>query len=140
MRQQGGDASLLRRLNSAAILRVLRESEVATLSELARAARVSRPTAEVAVEGLLAEGWAEECGEEQGDRQRGRPARRFRFRAAAGHVVGVGVGASRLRAMVTDLNGAVVAARHVPGHPRRPPATGWTPSRSWSARWWPRRG
>ncbi|WP_344479607.1 ROK family protein [Nonomuraea monospora] len=122
MRQQGGDASLLRRLNSAAVLRILRESEVATLSELARAARVSRPTAEVIVEDLLAEGWAEECGEEQGDRQRGRPARRFRFRAAAGHVVGVGVGASRLRAMVTDLNGVVVAAHRVPHHPSTPAA------------------
>ncbi|MEV0823929.1 ROK family protein [Nonomuraea rubra] len=128
MRQRSGDVSLLRRLNSAAILRGLRESGVATLSELARAARVSRPTAEVVMEDLLAEGWAEECGEdqgggqggEQGDRRRGRPARRFRFRAAAGHVVGVGVGASRLRAMVTDLDGAVVAARHVPGHPSTP--------------------
>ncbi|MGR6914083.1 ROK family protein [[Actinomadura] parvosata] len=120
MRQQSGDASLLRRLNSAAILRVLREGGVATLSELARAARVSRPTAEVIVEGLLAEGWAEECGEEEGDRRRGRPARRFRFRAAAGHVAGVGVGASWLRAMVTDLDGTVVAERRVPHHPSMP--------------------
>ncbi|UBU12769.1 ROK family protein [Nonomuraea gerenzanensis] len=120
MRQQSGDASLLRRLNSAAILRVLRESEVATLSELARAARVSRPTAEVIVEDLLAEGWAEECAEGQDDRRRGRPARRFRFRAGAGHVVGVGVGGSRLRAMVTDLNGAVVAARRASHHPSMP--------------------
>ncbi|GAA3571268.1 ROK family transcriptional regulator [Nonomuraea rosea] len=116
MRQQSGDASLLRRLNSAAILRILRESGMATLSELARAARVSRPTAEVIVEDLLADGWAEECEEEQGDRQRGRPARRFRFRAASGHVIGVGIGASRLRAMVADLNGAIVATHRVPNH------------------------
>ncbi|WP_113701426.1 ROK family transcriptional regulator [Nonomuraea lactucae] len=116
MRQQSGDASLLRRLNSAAILRILREADVVTLSELARAARVSRPTAEVIVEDLLAEGWAEECGEEPGDRQRGRPAKRFRFRAAAGHVAGVGIGGSSLRAMVADLNGTIVAGRRVPAH------------------------
>ncbi|WP_049559914.1 ROK family transcriptional regulator [Nonomuraea sp. SBT364] len=116
MRQQSGDASLLRRLNSAAILRILREHEVATLSELARAARVSRPTAEVIVEDLIAEGWAEECAEEQGDRQRGRPAKRFRFRASSGHVVGVGVGGSTLRAMVCDLGGTIVAAHHVPNY------------------------
>ncbi|MBB6345330.1 putative NBD/HSP70 family sugar kinase [Nonomuraea muscovyensis] len=120
MRQQSGDASLLRRLNSAAVLRILREAGVATLSELARAARVSRPTAEVIVEDLLAEGWAEECGEDPGDRQRGRPAKRFRFRASAGHVVGVGIGASNLRAMVADLNGTIVAAHRVPAHAETP--------------------
>ncbi|NUW37406.1 ROK family transcriptional regulator [Nonomuraea sp. SMC257] len=116
MREQSGDASLLRKLNSAAVLRILREAGVATLSELARAARVSRPTAEVIVEDLIAEGWAEECGEEQGDRQRGRPARRFRFRASAGHVAGVGIGASHVRAMVADLNGEVVASHKAPTH------------------------
>lgn len=73
MRQQSGDASLLRRLNSAAILRILRASEDVTLTELAKAAKVSRPTAEAIVEELLAEGWAEEGDDEQGDRQRGRP-------------------------------------------------------------------
>ncbi|MFG1707517.1 ROK family protein [Nonomuraea sp. M3C6] len=121
MRQQlSGDASVLRRLNSAAILRLLREAGVATLSELASGARVSRPTAEAIVEHLLAEGWAEECGEEPGDRQRGRPARRFGFRAASGHVMGVGIGASRLRAMVADLNGTIVADRRAPGDPDMP--------------------
>ncbi|NRQ36473.1 ROK family protein [Nonomuraea sp. NN258] len=134
MRQQSGDASLLRKLNSAAVLRVLRACGVATLSELARAARVSRPTAEVIMDELLAAGWAEEHlddqgdgpgdrqGERQGDRRRGRPARRFRFRAAAGHVVGVGVGVSKLRAMVADLNGGVVAAHMVPNYPAMPAA------------------
>ncbi|GAA2400259.1 ROK family transcriptional regulator [Nonomuraea africana] len=111
MRQVSGDASLLRRLNSAAILRIMRASEDATLTELARAARVSRPTAEGVVEDLLAEGWAEECAEEQGDRQRGRPARRFRFRASAAHVVGVSIGHSGVRATVSDLNGGLVSVR-----------------------------
>lgn len=116
MRQQSGDASLLRKLNSAAILRVLREADVATLSELARAARVSRPTAEVIVDDLVAEGWAEECEEEAGDRQRGRPAKRFRFRASAAHVLGLGIGGSSLRAMVADLNGTVTVTATAPNH------------------------
>ncbi|NUP61567.1 MAG: ROK family transcriptional regulator [Nonomuraea sp.] len=116
MRQQSGDASLLRKLNSAAILRVLRDADVATLSELARAARVSRPTAEVIVDDLVAEGWAEECEDESGDRQRGRPAKRFRFRASAGHVLGIGIGGSSLRAMVADLDGAVAVTCHAPAN------------------------
>ncbi|MER6579053.1 ROK family protein [Nonomuraea sp. NPDC001023] len=122
MRQQSGDASLLRKLNSAAILRVLREADVATLSELARSARVSRPTAEVIVDDLVAEGWAEECEEEAGDRQRGRPAKRFRFRASAGHVLGVGIGGSSLRAMLADLNGTITVTRRAPNHRDMPAA------------------
>ncbi|MEV4184541.1 hypothetical protein AB0J28_24260 [Streptosporangium canum] len=39
MGQEGGDASLLRRLNPAAILRIPRDEEVVILTELARAAR-----------------------------------------------------------------------------------------------------
>lgn len=122
MTRRSGDASLLRRLNSAAILRVLRESGPSTVSELAGAARVSRPTAEVIVDELVAGGWAEECGDEPADRRRGRPARRFRFRAAAGHVAGVGVGSSWLRAMVSDLDGTVVAAHRVRHHASMPAA------------------
>ncbi|WP_084964515.1 ROK family transcriptional regulator [Thermoactinospora rubra] len=111
MRQQSGDASLLRRLNTAAILRILRSAGVATLTELAQAARVSRPTVEAIIDELLAEGWAEECGEEPGERQRGRPAKRYRFRASAGHVLGVSIGAYRLHAMAADLGGQIVLSR-----------------------------
>ncbi|GAA4093448.1 ROK family transcriptional regulator [Nonomuraea soli] len=120
MRQQSGDASLLRRLNTAAILRHLRGAESATFAELAKAARVSRPTAEAVVEELLAEGWAEECGEDSAERQRGRPAKRFRFRASAGHVVGVSIGAYRLFAMVADLGGRVVATHRMAVYPEMP--------------------
>ncbi|MEU7891955.1 ROK family protein [Nonomuraea sp. NPDC049152] len=117
MRQQSGDASFLRRLNTAAILRALRAAQVATVTELARAALVSRPTAETVVEDLLAEGWAEECGEEPGERQRGRPAKRFRFRASAGHVVGLSIGGYRLHAMGADLSGQILLSRKTRVHP-----------------------
>ena len=39
----------------------------------------------------------------------GRPAKRFRFRASAGHVVGVSVGAYRLHAMVAATAGTTGA-------------------------------
>ncbi|MEV4008482.1 Lrp/AsnC family transcriptional regulator, partial [Actinomadura sp. NPDC049753] len=42
----GGDPSVLRRLNSAATLRALRDGGEATLSELARRVGLSRPTTE----------------------------------------------------------------------------------------------
>ncbi|MEU7983604.1 ROK family transcriptional regulator [Streptosporangium canum] len=113
MHQQSGDASLLRRLNSAAILGILRNTDVATLAELARAARVSRPTVEAIVEELLVEGWVEEYTEEYGGGRRGRPAKRFRFRTSARKVVGLSVGAYRLHAMTADLGGTIIATRRV---------------------------
>ncbi|MEV5972306.1 ROK family transcriptional regulator [Streptomyces sp. NPDC051921] len=106
MNHHGGDASLLRRLNSAAVLRVLRHREAATLTELAQLVQVSRPTVETIMEELLEQGWAEECGQERG--LRGRPAKRYRFRASAGRVLGLSVGAYRLQAVGADLSGQVV--------------------------------
>ncbi|MFD3947520.1 ROK family protein [Streptomyces sp. NPDC058579] len=110
MNQHGGDASLLRRLNSAAVLRVLRHSmKAATLTELAQQVQVSRPTVETIMDELLEQGWAEECGQERG--QRGRPAKLYRFRASAGSVLGVSVGAYRLQAVGVDLGGRVTQSR-----------------------------
>lgn len=111
MQRESGDGSFLRRLNHVAILRGLHETETesATLAELARAARISRATAEGIMEILLRDGWAEEFTAGPSEGQRGRPARRFAFRAAAGHVAGVSIGASRLIGMVADLNGQIVA-------------------------------
>ncbi|MFG2825833.1 ROK family protein [Kitasatospora sp. NPDC048365] len=107
MRQASGDGSFLRRLNQVAVLRALRGTESATLAELAKAAQLSRATADGIVETLLRDGWAEEVVPSDG--LRGRPARRFAFRGEAGHVAGVSVGATGLLAMVADLNGRVVA-------------------------------
>ncbi|MFJ8045727.1 ROK family protein [Kitasatospora sp. NPDC096147] len=109
MRQVSGDGSFLRRLNQVAVLRALRETDGATLAELARGAQLSRATTEGIVETLLQEGRAEEAEPTEG--QRGRPARRFAFRAASGHVAGVSIGGSGVTGMVADLGGRVVARR-----------------------------
>ena len=121
MPRESGDASFLRRLNQVAILRGLHESESATLAELARSARVSRATAEAIMETLLREGQAEGFAAGAAEGLRGRPARRFAFRATVGHVAGIGIGAARLTAMVTDLRGQPVA-RGTVGVPRDLPA------------------
>lgn len=117
MPRESGDASFLRRLNQVAVLRGLHGTESATLAELARAARVSRATAEAIMETLLREGQAEEFAPGATERLRGRPARRFAFRGAVGHVAGVGVGAARLTVMVADLRGRIVAREQVSASP-----------------------
>ncbi|MFD4788512.1 ROK family protein [Streptomyces sp. NPDC058459] len=108
----GGDPSLLRRINSAVVLRALRDTDCATLTEITRATGLSRPTVEGVVEGLAEAGLVVERAAETGTaRRQGRPARRFRFRAEAGHLLGVEIGAHRVVAVVSDLDGRVLGTQ-----------------------------
>ncbi|MFJ3824078.1 ROK family transcriptional regulator [Streptomyces nodosus] len=105
-RLTGGDPSLLRRINSAVVLHALRDTDCATLTEITRVTGLSRPTVEGVVEGLIEAGLvAEQAAEEGAARRQGRPARRFRFRAEAGHLLGLDVGAHRVTALLADLDG-----------------------------------
>jgi predicted NBD/HSP70 family sugar kinase len=102
----GGDLSRLRRLNEQAALRLLREAEPMTLTEISRRTGLSRASTEDVVEGLIAQRWVAEVPPVAG--AMGRPARRYRFRGDAGHALGVDIGGHRVRALVTDLDGTVL--------------------------------
>lgn len=119
-RRAGGDAKLLRRLNTVAVLRVLHERGPATLTEIAAHAAISRPTAEDAVAELLGRGLVRESGPPDGPRVVGRPARRFAFNADAGYVLGIDVGPHKLYAIAADLSGEVRAAHRVDLDPHSP--------------------
>ncbi|MFD3328312.1 ROK family transcriptional regulator [Streptomyces sp. NPDC058701] len=106
----GGDPSLLRRINSAVVLRALRAAESPTLTDLTRVTGLSRPTVEGVVEGLIATGLVVEAGAEEGARRQGRPARRFRFRAEAGHLLGIEIGSHRVAVLLSGLNGRIIGA------------------------------
>ncbi|MEU6680007.1 ROK family transcriptional regulator [Streptomyces sp. NPDC046853] len=115
-RLTGGDPSLLRRINSAVVLHALRAADFATLTEVTRVTGLSRPTVEGVVEGLIEAGLVVETAAEEGAaRRQGRPARRFRFRAEAGHLLGLEIGPHRVAAVLSDLDGRVLgtAARDV---------------------------
>ncbi|MFD1659981.1 ROK family protein [Streptomyces caeni] len=105
-RLTGGDPSLLRRINSAVVLHALRATNCATLTEITGVTGLSRPTVEGVVEDLIEAGLVvEKAAEEGAARRQGRPARRFRFRAEAGHLLGLDVGAHRVTALLADLDG-----------------------------------
>ncbi|MFR9797809.1 ROK family transcriptional regulator [Streptomyces sp. MS06] len=111
-RLNGGDPSLLRRINSAVVLHALRATDSATLTEIARVTGLSRPTVEGVTEDLIGAGLVvEKAAEEGAARRQGRPARRFRFRAEAGHLLGLEIGAHRVAALLADLDGRVVGAQ-----------------------------
>ncbi|MFI9274967.1 ROK family protein [Kitasatospora sp. NPDC052896] len=111
-RLTGGDSSLLRRINAAVTLRSLRDGQAVTLTQLVGETGLSRPTVEGVIEGLVESGLVAEVAQSQdGGRQRGRPARWFRFRAEAGHTLGVEIGVHGVRVVLADLTGRPIG-RH----------------------------
>ncbi|MFJ6752676.1 MULTISPECIES: ROK family transcriptional regulator [unclassified Streptomyces] len=114
-RLTGGDPSLLRRINSAVVLHALRAADSPTLSHLVEVTGLSRPTVEGVVEGLIETGLVVEAvAEEGGTRRQGRPARRFRFRTEAGHLLGIEIGPHRVSALLSDLGGRVLDSAQRP--------------------------
>ncbi|WP_338702680.1 ROK family transcriptional regulator [Streptomyces sp. Q6] len=108
---RGHDLAALRGLNTAVVLRALRQESPQTVSGLTAATGLSRPTVEALVEELATQGWIAETDAPAVGRAPGRPARRFRFRAEAGHVVGVDIGLKKLVLLLSRLDGEVVARR-----------------------------
>ncbi|UGY94857.1 ROK family transcriptional regulator [Streptomyces gobiensis] len=106
----GRDPSLLRRINSTVVLRALRAAAGSpTLTDLVQATGLSRPTVEGVVEGLTTAGLvAEATGGPADSRRQGRPARRYRFRAEAGHLLGIEVGPHRVSMVLADLGGRLL--------------------------------
>lgn len=116
----GADPSLLRRLNAELALRTLRGSEAMTLAEVARIAGLARSTTAEVLGDLVAAGIvAEEQPSGSGQGRSGRPARRFKFRADAGYVAGVGIDATHTRVVLCDLAGTAVASTNSEFTPRQ---------------------
>lgn len=101
------------RLTNASGARVavaLRDGGRATVAQLAERIGLSRPTVEATLPLLRERGLVGMIDEHTlGGRGAGRPARIFEFVADAGLLVGVDVGIHRIRVVVADLTGHVVA-------------------------------
>ncbi|MER6104069.1 ROK family transcriptional regulator [Streptomyces sp. NPDC001832] len=107
----GGDPSLLRRINSAVVLHALRGAGSPTLTDLTRITGLSRPTVEGIMEELFEAGLVIESVPDGAEaRRQGRPARRFRFRAEAGHLLGIEIGPQRISALLSELDGRIIGA------------------------------
>lgn len=102
----GGDLSRLRQLNASAVLRELRGDQPLTLTELSKRTRLSRASTEDVARDLLGRGWLTEVAPASGSV--GRPARRYRFNAGAGRLLGIDIGGHKALALVTDLDGEVL--------------------------------
>lgn len=108
---RGHDLAALRRMNTIVVLRFLRSQGPAnpqSLSQITAATGLSRPTVELLVEELTAQGWLTDAADSAPGRS-GRPARRFRFRGEAGRVVGVDIGLHKIVLLLSDLAGEITA-------------------------------
>jgi predicted NBD/HSP70 family sugar kinase len=109
-RASPGSPTALRQINQARVLSVVRGSEALRLGEIADATGLSRPTVASALDELHDAGWVDFLEEHPKGRSRlGRPARLVRFRAEAGYVVGIDIGAHRTSVVVADLDGTPAA-------------------------------
>lgn len=104
---------LLRQINSGALLRFALQEQVFTAGEAMGATGLTRATVLGVCDGLVDAGWLEEVtdGGEAGRALKGRPARRYRLREAAGVVVGLDAGEGHLTTIVADLRGRELAKR-----------------------------
>ncbi|MCX2748101.1 ROK family transcriptional regulator [Arthrobacter sp. MI7-26] len=98
---------MLRRVNAASVLAVIRSSNAVTVSELMEATGLTRATTISVCVDLMARGWIRELENQRdfGTYQKGRPARRFELDESAGCVLGIDVGVLKTTVVVADLRG-----------------------------------
>ncbi len=108
-----GSPSLMRQLNLASVLKVIRAQGPIPRPELARVTGLSMPTVKQVVEVLAARGYVEEIdppADADLPRRPGPRARYLAFKATLGYVLAVDVGAYNTVAKLADLSGSVVSS------------------------------
>jgi predicted NBD/HSP70 family sugar kinase len=117
---QAGSPSLMRRVNAGLVLKALQSRGPLSRPELALATGLSQPTVNEIVAMLLAGRLALETASDPRQRpvRRGPKAAVLSFNAAAGHVLGVDLGAEKLVVLVSDLSGRVIARERQDVGPR----------------------
>ncbi len=93
-------------MNARGVLRLLREHNPCSKADLVRLSGLSAPTVSSVVSHLESLGLVENLGE--GESSGGRPPGLMRFHANHGYVAGIDMGGTRLRMMLTNLNGTVL--------------------------------
>ena len=111
-----GLPTLLRKLNTAHVLKAIRTGGPISRTEVAKATRLSQPTVNEIAIGLVRAGIVlEETAQSPGRPvKRGRRGSVLSFNASAGHVLGLDIAAESITAIVADLDGAVIAREAQP--------------------------
>ena len=111
-RAHPADASLMRSLNRAATLDLIREEGPLTRSEIARKLKLSLPTVMRVTDELMTEDFVTTLDETQSTG--GRPANLLAFKGTAYSAVGVDLGGSKMFGTVADLTGNIEHQIYIP--------------------------
>jgi glucokinase len=114
-----GRPELLRKVNAAEILRLVRLHGPCSRADLSRGSRLSVPTVSSSIAYLERRGLLERIG--MGGSKGGRPPELVRFNQSFGYVVGVDIGSASLRFALADLAGNVIGKLVVPVRGRSTP-------------------
>jgi predicted NBD/HSP70 family sugar kinase len=104
-----GQPSLLRAINERSVLELIRRAGASSRAQIARAIGLSKPTVSLALSSLLDAGLVHEVGRATGGK--GPSAVLYELNPGSGWVVGIDVGAHRLRAALANITGTIVARR-----------------------------
>ncbi len=99
--------SQLRQTNARVLLRLLQEHSPCSKADLVRFCGLSAPTVSSGVAHLEGLGLVEQLGE--GESNGGRPPALLRFNHRHGYVAGVDIGGTRVRMVLSDLTGNLIA-------------------------------
>ena len=100
--------NLLRELSEQAILETIFREGPITRPEIAARTNISKPTVSAAVDRLVKARLVQPAGERPG--RRGRTPLAFTVDSAAGYVIGVDIGSTRLRVAAIDIYGERLAS------------------------------
>lgn len=94
-------------MNASAVLRYALDVEAFSASDVMTETGLTRSTVLGLCDELAGRGWIQELDDSRaaGEYSKGRPARRYRLNARAGHIVGVDAGQHNISALITDLRG-----------------------------------
>lgn len=104
----GADPARIRELNERAILAAVGKAGQIRVADIVERTGLGRTAIEKMLPSLVARQWLVE--EQSSAGARGRPARTYRFRAEAGYVGGIDIGAHSVRAVLADLSGRMIAS------------------------------
>jgi predicted NBD/HSP70 family sugar kinase len=97
--------------NEYRILRLVRDSEAISRTEIARLCKISKPTVSEIVNRFLDSGFLESIGESESTKRGGRKREMLRFNPLAGYVIGVDIHRTETIVAITDLNANIVASK-----------------------------
>jgi glucokinase-like ROK family protein len=109
---QRKDASYINRLNKITVLSLIRESIQISRADIVKKTKLSAPTVTRIVDSLIGDKLVTMIGE--GDSTGGRPPKLIKFTGNHNYVVGVDLGATSVRAGVSDLDGNFITEIETP--------------------------